>query len=258
MSCEGQGGCLLYTSSIDGVSWAASANVGIHVTDSDWSVVTNTTYVFYARYNETVFDSYCSRALLFGDGVLSSGGTISWQSEHAVRAANTTLALPNEIVRVDTNNRVWLGYQEDNHSDCGGTGIQVPRVIHSVGNNYSAWTGDTVLSTANSNNWDIGLGVLPGGAVFATYWVNTFDLHGALFNGTSWGPEEQISSPSDSTDVNSFVFASGSTVYAIWHDGNSGMLRFGTRASTGIWTINDIGRAERSIPRIVFRGIRFQ
>jgi len=244
VNCEGQGGCLLYASSTDGASWAAPTNVGIHVTDSDWSVVTNNTYVFYARYNETVFDSFCNKAILFGHGALNSGGMISWQSEHVVRAPSPTMAFPNEIVRVDTNNQVWVGYQEDNHSDCGGTGIQVPRVIHSVGTSYSLWTGDTVLSTSNSNNWDVNLAVLPGGAVFAAYWINTFDLHGALFNGTSWSSDEQISSSSDSTDVNSFVFASGGTVYAIWHDGNSGLLRFGTRTGTGEWTVNDIGLGE--------------
>ena len=253
VNCEGQGGCLFYTSSTDGATWPAPTNVGIHVTDSDWSVTTNNTYVFYARYNETVFDSFCNRAILFRDGVLGSAGTISWQTENVVRTPSPTMAFPNEIVRVDTNNQVWVGYQEDNHTDCGGTGIQVPRVIHSVGTNYSVWTRDTVLSTSNSNNWDIDLAALPGGSMYATYWINSLDLHGALFSGSSWGPDEQISSPSDSTDVNSFVFASGSKVYAIWHDGNSGLLRLGTRAPSGSWTISDIGRGEvqsaASIPR---------
>jgi hypothetical protein len=253
VSCEGQGGCLFYTSSMDGASWAAPTNVGIHVTDSDWSVTTNNTYVFYSRYNETVFDSFCNRAVLFRNGLLGSSGAISWQSEHVVRAPSPTMAFPNEIVRVDTNNQVWVGYQEDSHSDCGGTGTQIPRVIHSAGTNYSVWTGDTVLSMLHSNNWDIDLAALPGGAIYATYWVNGLDLHGALFSGSSWGADEQISPPSDSTDVNSFVFASGGTVYAIWHDSNSGLLRFGSRASSGSWTISDIGAGEvesaGSIPR---------
>ena len=247
VNCEGQGGCLFYTSSMDGASWVTPRNVGIHVTDSDWSVVTNTTYVFYARYNESYFDSFCNRAILFGNGVLSSAGLISWQREHVVRAPNALLAFPNDVVRVDSNNQVWVGYQEDTHSGCGGNGIQVPRVIHSEGTNYSVWTGDTVLSRSKSNNWDIDLAALPGGGMFAAYWINGFDLHGALFNGTSWGPDEQISSPSDSTDVNSFVFASGGTVYAIWHDANSGMLRFGTRVISGTWTTSNIGRGELTV-----------
>jgi len=52
VNCEGMGGCLFYTSSLHGASWVSPVNVGIHVTDSDWSIVTNNTYVFYARYNE--------------------------------------------------------------------------------------------------------------------------------------------------------------------------------------------------------------
>src|SRR5690242_6078091 len=253
ISCEGMGGCLLYTSSLDGSSWATPTNVGIHVTDSDWSVSTNNTYVFYTRYNEPIFDWSCNKALLIGDGVFGAGGAISWQGEHVVRAPGATFALPNEIVRVDTKNQVWSGYQEDNHTDCGGSGTQRPRVIHSVGTNYSLWTGDTVLSTSNSNNWDIDLAALPGGAMYAAYWVNQFDLHGALYNGTSWGRDEQISSPSDGTDVNSFLFSSGSSVYAIWHDGNSGMMRFGARAGSGTWTLSNIGVGEiksaLSVPR---------
>jgi hypothetical protein len=253
VNCEGMGGCLFYTSSLDGASWVSPVNVGIHVTDSDWSVATNNTYVFYARYNESFFDSFCNKPLLLGDGVLGSGGMISWQTEHVVRAPNALLAFPNDVVRVDSNNQVWIGYQEDAHTGCGGNGAQLPRVIHSVGTNYSVWTGDTVLSTANSSNWDIDLASVPGGGMFAAYWVNGFDLHGALFNGTMWGPDEQISSPSDTTDVNSFIFASSSTVYAIWHDGKSGMLRFGTRGNNGGWAVNNIGLGEvqsaASIPR---------
>jgi len=89
--------------------------------------------------------------------------------------------------------------------------------------------------------------------MYAAYWVNGFDLHGAFFNGTMWGPDEQISSPSDTTDVNSFIFTSSSTVYAIWHDGKSGMLRFGTRGINGGWAVNNMGLGEvqsaASIPR---------
>ncbi len=216
--------------------------MGIHVTDSDWSIVTNNTYVFYARYNESTFDSYCSRRLLFGYGGVNANGSISWQHEQTVRSPNQTLAFPNEVVRVDANNQVWIGYQEDSH--CGGTGIQIPRIVHSSGTNYSIWTGDTVLSTAHSRNWDVDIATLSGGEVYAAYWINTLDIHGRIFNGTAWSADEQISSPTDATDVNSFVFASGNTVYAIWHDSNSGMLRFAARSATGTWSISDIGPGE--------------
>jgi hypothetical protein len=95
-----------------------------------------------------------------------------------------------------------------------------------------------------SNNWDIDIATLPGGQVFAAYWINTLDLHGRLFNGTAWGPDEQISSLSDSTDVNSFIFAAGGNVSAIWYDTNSQTLRYAVRSAPGQWSISNIGSGE--------------
>src|SRR5207253_10521216 len=175
-----------------------------------------------------------------GTGVLSSNGSISWKNEQIVRSPGPTEAFPNTVIRVDSNNQVWIGYQDDSHSDCGGSGLQTPHVIHSSGTNYSAWTGDTTLSTAHSNSWDIDLATLQGGEVYAAYWIGALDLHGAIYNGTSWGPDEQISYSSDSTDVNSFVFASASSVYAIWYDNKCEMLSFDDNNSYEQWTINII------------------
>ena len=244
VNCENMGGCLFYATSTDGVSFSTPVNIGIHVTDSDWSVVTNSTHVFYVRYDENYFDSFCNRPLLFGYGVLISAGTISWQPEQTVRSAGPQLGFPNTVIRVDSNNQVWIGYQEHSMESCGGTGVQTPHVIHSSGTLYMFWTGDTTLSTAHSNNWDIDLAALPGGQVYAAYWINALDIHGALFNGTAWGPDEQISSPSESTDVNSFIFASGNTVYGVWYNSNTQMLRFGTRTSTGLWSTSNIDHGE--------------
>ena len=244
VNCEGMGGCLFYTSSTDGISWTTPVNVGIHVTDSDWSITTDGTHTFYVRYDENWFDSFCNRALLFGTGSLSTDGTIAWQPEQVVRSPDPLLRLPNDIIRVDSNGQAWIGYQEVNASGCGGTGIQTPHIIHSSGTNYSVWTGDYVLSTQYSNNWEVDIATLSGSSVYAIYWIDSLELHGAMFNGTSWGPDEQVSLPSESTDVNSFVFASGTNVYAIWYDSNKEMLRFGARQPSGQWSTNNIGNGE--------------
>lgn len=244
VNCENMGGCLFYTSSTDGALWSTPVNVGIHVTDSDWSITTDGSHAFYVRYDENWFDSFCNRALLFGTGSLGTDGAIVWQTEQTVRSPNTLLRFPNDIIKVDTQGQAWIGYQEVSGSDCGGTGEQTPHIVHSSSTDYSVWTGDYLLSTAHSNNWDIDIATLPGGSVYAEYWISSLDLHGALFNGTSWGPDEQVSSPSDSTDVNSFIFAQGNSVNAIWYDSNREMLRFGTRQSSGQWTASDIGDGE--------------
>src|SRR3989442_1021297 len=161
----------------------------ILLTDSDWSITTEGVHTFYVRYDENWFDSFCNRALLFGTGSLSGNGTIAWQPEQFIRSPDPLLRLPNDIIRVDSNGQAWIGYQEVNASGCGGTGIQTPHIIHSSGTNYSVWTGDYVLSTKYSNNWEVDIATLSGGSVYAAYWINSLELHGAMFNGTVWGPD---------------------------------------------------------------------
>ncbi len=242
-NCENVPGCLFYTSSTDGSSWTTPTNVGIHVTDSDWSIVADTNHAYYVRYPEPYFDSACNLPLLLGRGVLHKNGVITWQPEQTIMPASPQTIFLNDVIRIDSRNQLWVGYQEANAGVCGGTGEQTPHIIHSF-ENYSYWTGDTVLSTAHSNNWSIDIATLPRGQVYVAYWINTYDLHGRLYNGTTWGPDEQISYTSDSTDVNSFLFASGTQVYAIWYDTNSETLRFGSREPNGQWTINNIGSGE--------------
>ena len=249
LSCEGQVGCLTFTTSIDASNWASPTSVGVHVADSDYSIYSNATAVFYARYNETYFFSSCSHALIFRAGTLSTTGTVSWQSEHTVKSPSATDLYVNTKVIVDSNNQAWVAYLDANAGFCGGTGIDYPHVIHSSGINYAAWSSDTILSTAHSNLWQIDLAALPNGQVYAGYWISTLDMHGKLYNG-SWGSDEQVSSSTDRTDVNSFIFNNANNVYAIWYDSGSETIRFGSRSSSGAWTVNSVGTGEATATSI--------
>src|SRR3989449_353756 len=432
-NCEGQGGCFYFTSSTDGVNWAVPSNIGKNVTDSDWSIVSDGIHAFYARYNESSFDTDCNRALLYGTGSLGTGGTIAWQQEQVVRSPSPTATFPNEVISIDSNGQIWIGYQEDDQKACGGSGIETPHIIHANNTplpaqplsasfifsptnatfldvvnfnaaasggtpNYSfswnfgddsptatgrtvphqfitpgaytvtlttadssnpqqtaissqtiligpglttqnnqltlqvppsqsiktgskviftvnasdtdgdivsnststlpqgavfnlttgqfswtpttyqggqtfainftatdsgspqlsimrqmqinvspAWTGDFVLSTSqftDTDNWHVDIATLPNGQVYAAYWVNKHNLLGRLYDGTVWGQEEQISTATTSTDVNSFVFASGIKLYAIWYDTNTATLLAGSRGSQGGWGPDTIGPGE--------------
>ncbi len=131
VNCEGLGGCFFFTSSIDGATnWANPTNVGKHVTDSDWSIVSDGIHAFYARYNETSFDTVCNRALLYGTGLLGTDGTVVWQQEQVVRSPSSIATFPNEVISIDSNGQVWIGYQEDNKIACGGSGQETPHIIH--------------------------------------------------------------------------------------------------------------------------------
>ncbi len=239
-TCEGQTGCLYYATSPDGLTWNTPVNVGVHVTREDFSLTTNSTHAFYARFNETsFFSNSCSRPLLFRAGALSS--PIIWQPERVVKPGNTTAQWINPVVRLDSNNQAWIGYMDNSNSVCGGNGIQVPVVIHSQGTNYAAWSGQTILTTAHSAGWAVDLASLPNRAMYAVYWLHTArnsDLHGRLYNGT-WLADEQISPVSDLLDTDAFVFSSGTTIHTVWLDTNTRKLSYNTRIpfppSSGTW-----------------------
>lgn len=131
-TCEHQTGCLFFTSSQDGSSWAtAPTNVGIHVTDNDWSVVTDGAgaFAYYVRYNETSFDSNSNQTLLFGKGQLNSPGVgqISWQPEQRVLNQSPTARFPNDVIGVDSLGQVWIGYELNNVTLVN----RSPHIIHS-------------------------------------------------------------------------------------------------------------------------------
>ncbi len=244
INCENQGGCLLYTTSTDGVGWTSPTNVNVHVTDSDFSVYTDGSNVFYARYNETTFESDCGRNLQFRTGALSSTGTITWQPEQTALVAGSAFSLPNEEIIVDSNGQAWIAFLSANEGACGGSGTDLPQIIHSSGTDYASWTTPTTLSTAHSNNWHVALASLGSGQVYASYWIVNTDLHGRLYNGTAWLGDEQISSTSTKNDVNAWLFNSGANVYAVYFDNATETYRFAARTSTGTWIVNTIGTGE--------------
>ena|GEM_PF-1317308 len=242
-TCEHQAGCLTYTTSTNGSRWAASTTVPVHITDSDFSVTTNGTSIFYARYNESSFITDCGRKLQLGIGNLSNSGSVTWQPEKTVIAGASNRVYVNDEIILDSNGQIWIGYLIDNHGACGGNGTDLPLVMHSAGTNYSVWTGNTTLSTANSGNWHIALVSLGSGQVYAAYWIATHDVHGRLYNG-GWQGDEQISSTGTLSDVNAWLFNSGTNVYTIYFDDSTKSFDFASRSSTGTWTINTIGIGE--------------
>ena len=247
-TCEHQQGCLLYTTSPTGSSWATPINVNVHVTDSDFSVYTDGSNVYYARYNETTFQANCGRNLQFRTGALvGSSGTVNWAPEQTALKAGAAFTFQNEEIIVDSNGQAWIAFLSDSRGVCNGDGSELPQVIHSSGTNYAAWTTPETLSNAHSNNWHIALVSLGNGEIYASYWLRGSDLHGRLYNGTSWNlnlPDEQISSTTTQNDVNAWLFNSGTNIYAIYFDNTPETFSFASRSSAGTWTINTIGTGE--------------
>ena len=243
-TCEGIAGCLLYTTSSTASSWATPTNLGVHVTDSDFSVYSNGTNVYYVRYDELTFESTCGKNIQFRTGTLASSGTVNWQPEQTALAGSSRNTYPNDEIITDSSGQVWIAFLSDSHSACGGDGTDLPQIIHSSGTNYASWTLPLTLSTAHSNNWHIALVSLGSGQIFASYWLANADLHGKLYNGITWGNDEQISSSTAKNDVNAWLFNSGTSVYAIYFDNGPETFNFASRSSTGTWINNIIGAGE--------------
>src|SRR5436853_1272243 len=115
-TCEHQTGCMSYTTSTNGTHWAPTSKVAVHITDSDFSVYTNGTSVFYVRYNETSYDSTCAKKMLFGLGTLSTSGTITWQPEQTVLTGAADRTYPDDAITVDSNGQLWIDSLLDNNS----------------------------------------------------------------------------------------------------------------------------------------------
>jgi hypothetical protein len=243
-TCEHLTGCMFYTTSTNGTHWASPTKVPVHITDSDFSVYTNGTSVFYVRYNETSYDSNCGRNIQFGLGTLNTSGAITWHPERTVATGAANRAYPDDEITVDSNGQVWIAYLIDNKSACGGTGTERPQIIHSAGTNYGSWLGNTTLCVAacHSLNWHIELVSIGAGEIYSLYWITRYGIHGRLYNGTFWNAEETIST--DVTDVNNWLFNTGTSIYAIYFDNITETYNFGTRSTTGAWTGNLIGAAE--------------
>jgi len=251
-TCEHQTGCMFYTTSTNGTHWAAASQVAVHITDSDFSVYTNSTSVFYVRYNETSYDSRCGRNIQFGLGTLNPLGSITWQPEQTVAVGAANRAYPDDEIVVDGNGQVWIAYLIDNNGVCGGTGTERPQIIHSAGTNYGSWTGNMTLcvSACHSLNWHIALVSLGGGQIYGLYWISRYGIHGRLYNGTSWSAEETVST--DVTDVNNWLFNSGTSVYSIYFDNVTETYNFATRSVNGVWTVSLIGAAETHSGTLAF------
>jgi len=251
-TCEHLTGCMFYTTSTNGTHWAPPTKVPVHITDSDFSVYSNGTSVFYVRYNETSYDSNCGRNIQFGLGNLSTSGTIAWQPEHTVAVGAANRAYPDDVITVDSNGQVWIAYLIDNKSSCGGSGTERPQIIHSAGTNYGSWLGNTTLcvSACHSLNWHIALVSIGTGQIYSLYWLTRYGVHGRLYNGTGWGTEEAIST--DVTDVNNWLFNTGTSIYAIYYDNITEAYNFATRSLTGTWTSNLIGAAETHSGTLAF------
>jgi len=216
--------CLLYATSVDGVSWSL-VTLGV-VAGPTPSIVTNGTHVFYARYDGA--GNVLGGAIKFRVGQLHTDGTISWQAETTVRQGVSGKEWWSLSMRVSSSGQAFVAYR--NATSDGGNGI--PFVIHSNGIDYSTWQQETVLRTA-SDDWRFSLTPLLKGGVYILYWPSVGALRGRLWSGGSWGAEETVTPGSTLARKNAFAFNTATnTTYAIWQEDATKKIQFAVRNSS--------------------------
>jgi hypothetical protein len=134
-NCEGYttADCLNYVSSSDSLTWSKATNLNLVAQDpeqdGDYTVLTNSSYVFYSRCNCT--GSSTLDDILFGAGQLSKSGTITWQPEtRVVQNSTDTENYYGLTMTESSTNQIFIGYT-DCASTCSGNPTGSSDVIYS-------------------------------------------------------------------------------------------------------------------------------
>jgi hypothetical protein len=174
---------MVYRTSTDGQTWSSATTVRSADCGYRFSVWFDGTYLHYAYASLT--------SIYYRRGTPNSDGTITWSaSEQTVSTTYNRVYYP--MVSVDSSGYVWIGYQDNDGSNC------YPYVIKS-GNNDGTW-GTTPsgfpyrLSTTSSSSWVVSVIPLTSGKMLAVYTYDGATVKAKAWNGTAWGTEVSTTS----------------------------------------------------------------
>ena len=170
---------LVYCTSLDGMSWTSPTTIRACAGGNHFSIWFDDTYLHYV---------YCSASsLYYRRGTPDSDGSISWSAlEQTVSTEYDTAWYPS--IAVDSSRYVWIGYRDYFSPN------YTPWVIKS-GNNDGTW-GTTPsgfpyqLSTTSDTYWRTTIVSLTSLKIYVIYARNAQLPLGQLWNGSSWGSEE--------------------------------------------------------------------
>ncbi|RLI43658.1 hypothetical protein DRO59_00205 [Candidatus Bathyarchaeota archaeon] len=182
-------GSFQYRTSINGVSWSSSTIIGDCYPESDnyANVWTNGTHIAYVR--TRLYDMF------FRMGKANSDGTITWATaEQMVHDGDSSAYYLKTMVAFDSNGFPWIAGLHWNTSQASSN---VPYVIKCDWKNGSWHTASGFPK--NLTNWEegydsIAMQPLTNGKMYFAYGSTDVKLHGRLWDGSSLGSEETISS----------------------------------------------------------------
>jgi hypothetical protein len=228
------GSMLYYENSADGSSWENQTVVANIQQGYDFSIWFDGTYLHCAWY--TLGDLYYRR------GAPESDGTITWSAGDQVIVELNNAYPMYPCITVDSAGYPWIGYRGGAFSDGD------PYVIKSSKND-GTWTTDSgfpyqLSSYRTMEPWRVSVTPLTSGKVYATY---THDYSGGavlgqLWNGSSWGSEELISSDDINHPERYSLVAEGDDLHLVYvrNNGTYTNLYYKKRTYGSGWGSEDL------------------
>lgn len=242
------GNKIVYRTSSDGITWTDATTVRLAAGGhgGNFSIVYDGTYVHYACALNTAAD------LFYRMGTPNSDGTITWAAaEQTVHSdADHDCYMPHIIV--DSDGYPWIGYRiTDTTTEVAHYGT--PYIAKSSTND-GTWTDDVNIGAApvqlknDSQGWWVALPIaLSSSQVYVIYLRNQpggtgIQTFGKLWDGSSWGAEENPSTYSMKWSSAKACAGSDDKIYFAFQTGHMDGKRhihFNIRDPTTGWGTED-------------------
>jgi len=212
------GNNIVYRTSSDGVNWSSSSVVRAGGYGYYFDVVYDGAYLHYAYGSSSVSSIYYRR------GTPLENGSITWSATG--QALTETGLYPS--IAVDTCGYPWIGYR---YSSAGSYWAYVTKSSDNDGTWTTASGFPYQLSTVASSDstWKSCIVQLTENKMYAAYARNAFAGYGKLWDGDSWGGEENVMSDMEYC-MSYSVVAQGDDVFVVFnHDTQANGIRFNKR-----------------------------
>ena len=241
----GATGVLVFSSSVDGVTWDAPTTVRALNTSCEFAVYWDGTYVHYAANGVTINAGYA----VYRRGTPNSNGTVSWSAaEQQVPGIGASSFGDGVIgVSVDSGGYVWVGYSDHQ-------GASTYPYVTKSGNNDGTWGATPAgfpykLSTDTGNFWSVVPVALTSLKMAALYQNGAgVKLKIQTWTGAAWNAEKSVASNSSGYYQYSAV-ADGDDVEVVYLKATT----FDFRSVTYTYTTNSFG--SETVVQVVVTGI---
>ena len=221
---------MVYCTSLDGVSWTSPTTIRACVTGGQFCIWFDDTYLHYVYATST--------PIYYRRGTPDSDGNISWSAVEQTVHTEYDKAY-YLTVAVDSSRYVWIAYRDYLSPN------YTPWVIKS-GNNDGTW-GTTPsgfphqLSTVADLWWRVTVVPLTSLKMYVIYTRNSQLPLGKLWNGTSWGSEENdVADYPVDYGYRLSALSMGDDVHFAYLRDVTPQIRYNIRTYTVGWGVNDV------------------